>query len=142
MSSMHIEHRELTVKTAERKAHSITDRVRQELQDTDIENGFCLIFSRHTTAGIVVNEDESGLKQDMLDHLDDMAPPDAEYLHNQRGPAHDKNGDAHIKDIVTGPDHTLPIEDGDLALGTYQEIFLLEFDGPRERTIGIHLLGT
>jgi secondary thiamine-phosphate synthase enzyme len=139
---MQLEHRELTIETDERKAHTITDRVRHELNDSDIEDGLCLVFSKHTTAGIVVNEDEPGLKQDMLDHLDRMAPPDAEYLHNQRGPAHDKNGDAHIKDLLTGPDHTLPVEDGDLALGAYQEIFLLEFDGPRERTVGVHLIGS
>ncbi|MDY6778502.1 MAG: secondary thiamine-phosphate synthase enzyme YjbQ, partial [Candidatus Nanohaloarchaea archaeon] len=132
---------EFGVETAERELVRITDEIQSFVREAVIDEGILLVFSQHTTAGIIVNEDEPGLQEDVLTHLDEVAPPDNEYRHNQRGPGHDENADSHLKTIMTGADAVLPVENSRIQLGTYQQIFLVETDGPRERTVGCYLLG-
>jgi len=93
-------------------------------------DGVCHIFSPHTTAGIIVNENaDPDVCADMIARLDELVPVSADYRHAE-GNAH-----AHIKATLVGQSAAIPIENGRLALGRWQGIFLAEFDGPRERTV-------
>ncbi len=128
----------ITVKTGDEELVNITSRVSEKLSETGIENGFCLVFCPHTTAGIFVNERESGLKEDMLSFLKETAPKGQGYKHD-RGP--ETNAHAHIRNMLTGESTVLPVEDGKLVLGTWQNVFLLESDGPRTRNVNIYVMG-
>lgn len=111
----------------------ITDRVRALVKESGISDGICVISTRHTTCGIIVNENERGLKADILDMLGSLVPGDRNYAHNSI----DNNADAHLRAVLLGMSQTIPVEDGHLVLGTWQSIFFVEMDGPRNRTINI-----
>ncbi len=132
------ERHEFQVRTERNGVLNITEKVVEKINDSEIKNGFCLVFSRHTTAGIIVNENEKGLVEDMESFLEKLAPEDKKYMHN-RGP--DKNGHAHLRNILTGSGQTLPVEKGSLVSGTWQNIFLVEGDSPRTRNIDVYLIG-
>lgn len=123
---------EFTVETEARlTTANVTDRVADAVPD-DLESGTCTAFVRHTTAGLLVQEDEPNLRADLESFLADLVPDE--------GHAHDRldgNADAHLRAALVGPDVTVPVENGDLALGTWQSILLVECDGPRTRTISV-----
>ncbi len=114
----------------------ITDRVRAMVKESGIKDGICVITTRHTTGGIIVNENERGLRSDILDMLGSLVPEDRNYAHNSI----DNNADAHLRAVLLGMSQTIPIEDGHLVLGTWQSIFFVELDGPRNRTINIKII--
>ena len=114
----------------------ITDRVRAVVKESSIENGICVISTRHTTSGIIVNENERGLRADILDMLGSLVPEDRSYAHNSI----DNNADSHLRAVLLGMSETIPIEDGHLVLGTWQSIFFVELDGPRNRTINVKMI--
>ena len=97
--------------------------------------GLCNVYVPHTTCGILVNENEPGLLKDVESMLS-SAVPDREYAHNRI----DNNADAHLRSVLTCASQTIPVSDGSLALGTWQRIFLAEFDGPRERKVIVTVL--
>lgn len=139
---MELDRTTITVPTdAHESLVKLTADIQDAVSDADVSQGLCTIKTHHTTAGIFVNEDESNLKGDIIDHLDRLFPQDATYEHNNRGPDHDENGAAHLKTITIGDGTTIPVEDNDLLLGTYQELFLAEMDGPRDRDVDVVLLG-
>jgi len=113
----------------------ITERVERIVQESNIKNGLVLVFIPHSTAGIVLTEDESGLKEDWLKVLKKLVSG-FDFLHNQI----DNNADSHILSGLIGQGKTLPIENGELIRGTWQQIFLAEFDGPRTRKIIIKII--
>ncbi len=114
----------------------ITDRVRAAVKESGLRDGICVISTRHTTAGIIVNENERGLKADIQDMLEVLVPGDRSYAHNSI----DNNADAHLRAVILGMSETIPVEDGHLVLGTWQSIFFVELDGPRNRKVNVKLI--
>jgi secondary thiamine-phosphate synthase enzyme len=113
----------------------ITDRVNQALREMGVSEGICQVYVPHTTAGIVVNENaDPDVSRDMLGWLDRIVPQNGDYRHAEG------NSPAHIKSTLVGQSVTLPVEGGKLALGTWQGVYLAEFDGPRERTVVINVV--
>lgn len=115
----------------------ITRDVEEIIHDSGIKQGICLVYLPHSTAALVVNEHENGLMQDILAHVEKLFPRNADWLHNRV----DNNAWAHLTSTVLGSSRTFPIRDGRLVRGTWQNIFLLELDGPRSRRIIIQALG-
>ncbi|MFC6717997.1 secondary thiamine-phosphate synthase enzyme YjbQ [Natrialbaceae archaeon GCM10025810] len=127
---------EFTVDTDERLTIvDVTDRVRDAIPD-GVESGLCTAFVRHTTAGLVVQENESRLRGDLEAFLDGLVP-DTGHAHDQP----DGNADSHLRATLLGPSVTVPVEDGDPALGTWQSILFVECDGPRTRTVSVTTVG-
>jgi len=114
----------------------ITSQVQEEVSKNEITEGICFISTRHTTAGIIINENESGLKEDILDLLNKLVPDGAGYRHDRI----DNNADSHLKAVLLGASEALPVSAGKLELGTWQRIFFAEMDGPRSRTVNVTLL--
>ncbi len=129
----------LNVKTENRiELIDITAEVREGVRKSGTEQGACILSTRHTTAGIIINENESGLREDILELLNRLVPEGAGYRHDRI----DNNGDAHLKAVLLGASKALPITEGKLELGTWQSIFFAEMDGPRNRTVNVTLLST
>lgn len=108
----------------------VTDRVEDALAGD--AGGTCTVFVRHTTAGIVVNEAESRLLEDVESFLGDLVP-DEGWDHDRL----DDNADSHLRALLLGPGETLPVADGELDLGTWQSVLLVECDGPRSRSVDV-----
>ena len=127
----------------------ITARVQDAVRQSDVRNGFALVFSRHTTAAIKIQENEPLLLEDMARFLERIAPQGAEYRHNDFGVrtvhmSEDEcpNGHSHCQHLTLGTSETLPIIDGALPLGQYQRIFVVELDEQRhEREILVQIMG-
>ena len=114
----------------------ITDRVRAIVKESGIKEGICIISTRHTTSGITVNENERGLRADILEMLETLVPENKSYAHNQI----DNNADSHLRAVLLGNSATIPIGDGHLVLGTWQSIFFVELDGPRNRSVNVKIV--
>jgi len=114
----------------------ITDNVIEEVNKSSIRSGICLISTPHTTTAIVINENEPGLLSDMFNLLNKLVPPGAGYDHDRI----DNNADSHLRAMLLGSSETIPIVDGKLVLGTWQRIFFVELDGPRQRKANITLI--
>lgn len=113
----------------------ITSLIQKVVKDSKVKDGICYVFVPHTTAGIIINENaDPSVKRDFLVELNKMVP-DREYFTHAEG-----NSCAHIKANLVGQSETIFIEDGSLALGTWQGIFFCEFDGPREREVWVKIL--
>jgi secondary thiamine-phosphate synthase enzyme len=95
-----------------------------------------IVYTKHTTTAITVNENESGLKEDMLNILERVIPTGAGYEHDRI----DNNADAHLRAILIGNSITVPVSGGNLDLGTWQSILFVELDGPRKRKIGMKVI--
>jgi len=110
----------------------ITQYVNQTLKELNAKEGLCNIFAPHATGVVIILEDEEGLKRDFVKKARQLFPPEAHYDH------HDDNGHAHLMSAFMGESKTVPVQDGELDLGTWQDIFFLETDGPRDqRTITV-----
>jgi secondary thiamine-phosphate synthase enzyme len=126
----------------------ITHDVGQAVTDSGIAHGQVMIFCRHTTASVVINEDEPLLHEDIRDFLEALASSERDYRHDDFSirtenivPDHGRNAHAHLKTLVLGASVVLPILDGRLALGSWQRIFLVEMDRPKERTLLLQFTG-
>ena len=119
---------------------NITDQVREALRGATIHDGISVVSVPHTTCGLCVNEDEEGLKKDLVRVASRLLEPleRSEPFHHDRI---DNNARAHLTAVLLGHAVTLPVHDRDLALGTWQSLFLLELDGPRRRRVDILFLG-
>ncbi len=113
----------------------ITDKVEGVVRGSKIKDGLVLIFVPHSTAGIILTENESGLKQDWLAVLKKLIS-DFDFFHNKI----DNNADSHILSGLLGQERTLMIENNSLVRGTWQQIFLVELDGPKKRRIIIKII--
>jgi len=125
----------LSIRTHSRsELMDITPLVRDIVRKSKIENGVCYVFVPHTTAGITINENaDPSVRQDILMELDKMVPWQGDYTHLEG------NAAAHIKASLVGSSETIPVEKGDLVLGTWQGVFFAEFDGPRRREVWIKI---
>ena len=114
---------------------NITGQVQKVVSESQVKDGLVHLFIQHSTAALTTIEFETGVLNDLKRALSVMAPDDISYAHNTRWG--DGNGRSHVKAAVVGPDLTVPIEDGKLSCGTWQQIVLLELDvnAGRERTV-------
>lgn len=117
---------------------SIHDQVEEVLARARVEDGFCFVSAMHITAGIYVNDAESGLLHDISEWIEKLAPYGLKYRHHQTG---EDNGDAHLKSYLTNHSLTAPITRGQLDFGTWQRIFYAEFDGMRSKRILVKVTG-
>lgn len=118
----------------------ITGLVEQAILESGVVNGIATVFVVGSTAAITTIEYEPGLAQDMKAALERVAPRDAHYAHEARW--HDDNGHSHIRASLLGPSLTVPIVNGHMTLGAWQQIVLIDFDTrPRSRTIHVQILG-
>ena len=114
--------------TAKRQAIDITEQVRDAVRRAKVEHGLCHVMVLHATAAIVVNEnDDPNIGVDLLDALGRVIPEHAGWRHDRI----DDNAQAHIIASILGPSEIVPIENGDLRLGRWQGLMLIELDGPR-----------
>lgn len=113
----------------------ITAMVQREVQKGGVQDGACIVYVPHTTAGVTINEGaDPDVCRDVLSKLNEMVPPDPGYRHAEG------NSDAHIKASLVGSSVTAMVEGGRLVLGTWQKIFFCEFDGPRSRAVYVKIL--
>lgn len=113
----------------------VTREVQRAVSENGVQEGFCHIYVPHTTAGIAINENaDPSVAQDILAVLEKMAPRGGSYRHLEG------NADSHVKASIVGSSETVLIEGGRLVLGTWQGLFLCEFDGPRRRRLLIKLV--
>lgn len=121
--------------TARTQLVDITAQVRGILRNEEMSSGIVVIYVPHTTCGITINENaDPSVKEDITSSLAKLVPPDGAYRHAEG------NADAHIKASLVGSSVSVIVESGALILGTWQGIFLAEFDGPRKRSILIKII--
>ncbi len=120
---------------------NISDRVRQFLAATSIQAGIVTIFVKHTTASVLIIEDEPGLRADTKTAWDNLIPATSAWQHNVRNPG-ENNGHSHLRSQIQGQSLTVPFADNQLLLGTWQEIVILDFDTrARSREIVVQVMG-
>jgi secondary thiamine-phosphate synthase enzyme len=126
----------------------MTDQVLASIAESGITMGNVLVYSRHTTAAIKINEMEPLLLEDLARTLEHIAPRDADYRHNDftvrtvnMNEDECPNGHSHCQHLTLGTSETIPIIDGALQLGIYQRVFFIELDHPRQREILIQVMG-
>ena len=115
----------------------MTQDINDILTKSKIKDGLINVFAKHSTAGIVINENESGLVKDFQNAMESLIPENNNYLHDRI----DNNADSHIRSFFIGSSETIPVENGHLSLGTWQSIFFVELDGPRNRKFVITVMG-
>ena len=128
---------EFRVKTPKREVLiNITNDINKIVRNSNIEEGVCRIFVPHTTAGITINENaDPAVMKDIINYLKKLIPQRAGFSHMEG------NSDAHIKSSLTGPSLDVIIHNGGLMLGTWQGIFLCEYDGSRNRKVYVQVQG-
>ena len=117
---------------------NITDEVAAVVRKSGIQEGMVLISAMHITAGVYVNDAESGLIADIDEWLEKLAPYRDDYRHHRTG---ESNGDAHLKSLIIHHEVIVPITDGRLDLGPWQQIYYAEFDGQRRKRLVIKVIG-
>jgi len=127
--------------------YNITSQVEALIAATPIQNGQVLVFSRHTTTALAINEDEERLLDDVKIYLRKLAPELGHYLHNDlhlRDVPEDEpiNAHSHLMAMTLSTSEVIPLVDGKLALGTYQSLLFFELDGPRKRAVFCQISGT
>jgi secondary thiamine-phosphate synthase enzyme len=116
----------------------LTPQLEQILAKSGIAEGFMLVSAMHITAGVFVNDWESGLIQDFQVWLEKLAPAGLDYQHHQTG---EDNADAHLKRTIMGHQVVLPITKGALDLGPWEQVFYAEFDGQRRKRVVVKVMG-
>lgn len=117
---------------------NITDEIEARVIQSGVQEGFCLVSAMHITAAIWVNDEEDGLKKDLIDMLEKIAPSGAHYRHHLTG---EDNGDAHLKRSILHYQATLPVTKGKLDLGPWEQVFYAEFDGRRKKRVIVKIIG-
>lgn len=113
----------------------VTVYVREMVAAAAVTEGLCLVSASHITVALIVNEYVPDLMHDLERWIEKEAPTNSRY-------DHPGNADSHLRAAMFGPSVTLPVSDGDLALGTWQSVILLEFDGPRRRPVNVQIVGS
>jgi secondary thiamine-phosphate synthase enzyme len=126
----------------------ITEWVGECVAKSKVSNGFAVIFSKHTTAAVKINENEPLLLEDMTKFLEEKAPRDGSYQHNDftirtvnMTPDESPNCHAHLQHLLLGTSETVPIIDGSIQFGRYQSVFFIELDHARNREVMVQVVG-
>ncbi len=144
-----------TFRTSQRREFvRITEDVAQAVDEAGIEEGMVLVAAMHITAAVWINDDEPGIQEDALEWLDKLAPPSwkppgnevarelspdpGDYRHHRGG---EDNGDAHLKNLLVHHQVIVPVTEGQLDLGPWQQVFYCEFDGQRAKRLVIKVMG-
>lgn len=120
--------------------HNITNKVQEVLSNSKISNGIVNVFSPGSTVGVTTIEFESGVIEDLKKAIERIVPQNIHYDHDSRWG--DGNGFAHVRSALINPSFTVPFNNGELLLGTWQQIILIDFDNrPRTRNIYVQIIG-
>lgn len=126
----------------------LTDWVQDCVGKSHIANGFVVVYSRHTTAAVVINENEPLLLEDMARFLERICPRNADYRHNDftirtvnMTDDEAPNAHAHLQHLMLGSSETIPLVNGKMAFGRWQSIFFIELDHPRHREVMVQIVG-
>lgn len=122
----------------QREFVNITAKAAEILEKSRIKEGMMLVSAMHITAGVYVNDAEDGLIQDIEEWLERLAPEGVDYRHHRTG---ETNGDAHLKNLLIGHQVILPITQGKLDLGPWQQVYYAEFDGRRRKRVIVKVIG-
>ncbi|QDA32511.1 YjbQ family protein [Thermococcus indicus] len=124
---------EVKVPTTEKfQIIDITDEIQRLVWKSDVTSGIAVVFTSHTTTGLVINENESGLLEDIKAKMKELVPRGAGYVHDRI----DSNAHSHLRaTLFLNPEVAVPIDNGELLLGTWQRILFIELDGPRHRKV-------
>ncbi len=127
---------ELTIRTHSRtELVDITAQVAKLVQQSKVRNGLLILFVPHTTAAVTINENaDPSVQTDILSELNRLIPFTGPYQHTEG------NSAAHVKSTLVGPSQTLFVEEGRMALGTWQGLYFCEFDGPRSRKVWVKII--
>lgn len=144
---MKIYHEDITVKTNKGiHLHDISDHVKVIIKASGIKNGFITVNSKHTTTAITINEFESRLMDDVRLFFHKLIPESDKYLHNDihlRDCPQDEpeNAHSHLASMLLGNTESIILQEGEMQLGKWQSIILIELDGSRDRTVGVQVMG-
>jgi secondary thiamine-phosphate synthase enzyme len=120
--------------------HDLTERVAEVVSGSGVREGTVTIFTPSSTSALTTIEYEDGALEDLRRALDEIAPPERDYRHNLRW--NDGNGHAHLRAALLGPSLSIPVIDGRLTLGTWQQVLFLDFDvRPRQREVLVQVVG-
>ncbi len=122
----------------QREYINITETIQEIVAKSGVREGMVLVSAMHITAGVYVNDAESGLIKDIDEWLEKLAPFDSSYRHHGTG---ETNGDAHLKSLLIHHEVIVPITEGKLDLGPWQQIYYAEFDGRRRKRLVIKVMG-
>ena len=129
----------LTFQTKKHREYlNITPEVEEALRESGIQEGMILVSAMHITAAVYVNDAESGLIQDIDEWLETLAPYNADYRHHRTG---ETNGDSHLKSLLMHHEIIVPVTNGRLDFGPWQQIYYAEFDGQRPKRLVIKVMG-
>jgi secondary thiamine-phosphate synthase enzyme len=118
----------------------ITAQATELVTQSNLKSGIVTLFITGSTAGIMIIEDESGLRADFEEIWEDIIPATESYHHDKKW--NDANGYAHLRAAIMGPSLVIPFKDGQLILGTWQQIVVVDFDNrPRQRTVAVQIMG-
>jgi len=121
--------------TKKQEIIDITKEIKDIVSESSIKQGFCLVYTPHATCAVIINENyDPNVTQDILKSLNNLVP-EGKWLHDKV----DNNGAAHIKAAILGPSEIIPIINGKLALGQWQNCMLADFDGPKQRNIFVEI---
>lgn len=118
---------------------NITDEVERILSNSGIQEGMVLVSAMHITAGVYVNDAEQGLIQDIDEWLENLAPFRQDYRHHRTG---ETNGDAHLKSLLVHHEVLIPVTQGKLDFGPWQQVYYAEFDGQRKKRVIVKVMGS
>ena len=120
--------------------HDITNQVAGLVADSGLKDGTVTVFCPSSTSGLTTIEYESGALSDLRRLFDEIIPQNREYAHNARW--HDGNGHSHVRAALLGPSLTIPLVNGELTLGTWQQVIYVDFDNrPRQRQLVVQIIG-
>ncbi len=117
---------------------NITSKIEEIVQKSRIQDGMVLVSAMHITAGVYVNDADNGLIQDIDEWLEKLCPYRADYKHHATG---ETNGDNHLKNLLIGHQQLVPVTQGKLDLGTWEQIYYAEFDGQRRKRVIVKVMG-
>ncbi|MBW2966256.1 secondary thiamine-phosphate synthase enzyme YjbQ [Candidatus Woesearchaeota archaeon] len=128
--------KEFTIESSKIEIIDITEQTKKIVKESKVKEGICVVYTAHATCAVMINENwDPNIMDDILEALDKLIPQ-GKWRHDKV----DNNGAAHIKASIIGPSETIPIKDGKLTLGQWQDIMLADFDGPRQRKVIVEIL--
>ena len=129
----------LTFNTRKKREYiNITDKVEAAVEKCGVSEGFVVVSAMHITAGVYINDAENGLIADIDEWLQKLAPEGVDYRHHRTG---EDNGDAHLKNLLIGHQVLIPVTEGRLDFGPWQQVYYAEFDGRRNKRVVIKIIG-